>query len=298
MLSVQHNVPLAGYTTFGIGGSADYFVIASSQEEIQEAVTFAKEKGIPFFILGKGANILVGDKGFRGMVIKNEAKTANISGNTLYAESGAIIADLIELTCEKGLSGLEHFAGIPSSVGGALWQNLHFLNPQRTETVYIGGILEKAEILKTDKEPLTSETVGNTYFHFSYDFSSLHESRDVVLSATFVLTPKPKEEIQQTIAANLLWRSQKHPEHAENNSAGSVFKKIDKYGAGRLIEQVGLKGKQIGGAKISEKHANFIVNTGTASAQDVRELIALAQTTVKKELDLTLVPEISFIGEF
>ncbi|SRR5260221_2090900 len=333
-MQIQKDIVLAPYTTFHIGGPADYFVVAQSTNEIIEAVQFAKEKGIPFFILGQGANILVGDKGYRGLVIANRANKFQISNNPslrategsaaiseiassqaprnddssvlLTAESGATIQDLIAFATEQGLSGFEHFAGIPSSVGGALWQNLHFLNPERTETVFIGNILESAEILPSSSpkvDPsgrfnLTQKTVNKEFFHFSYDYSILHDSHDVILTATFRLTKKPKEEIQKIVDANIAWRKEKHPKDAEHKSAGSVFKKIEHHGAGRLIEQVGLKGHKIGGAQISDTHANFIINTGDAKASDVMQLIALIQTKIKDQLGLDMTPEISFVGEF
>src|SRR5262249_5999799 len=136
------------------------------------------------------------------------------------------------------------------------------------------------------------------YFQFGYDDSILHLRKDIVLSATFQLTPKDSLEIEGTIDANLKWREEKHPEGATHNSAGSVFKKIEGHGAGRLIEQVGLKGHHIGGAQISIKHANFIVNTGSATAKDVVDLIELVKVKVRGELGLEMQTEISLIGEF
>lgn len=294
---IKENIRLAPYTTFGIGGPADYFITASTQEEITKAVWWASEKKIQFFILGTGANILVADKGYRGLVIKNEAKNIVLNGSILTAESGAIIADLINYTQEKGLSGLEHFAGIPSSVGGALWQNLHFLSPDRSYTVYIGDVVTHAKIL-SPIQPSPIIMVDKDYFEFGYDYSKLHVSHDIVLEAIFSLTPEDPKVIKQRIEANLAWRQGKHPKDAVKKSAGSIFKKLDGYGAGRLIEQVGLKGKIIGGAKISDKHANFILNENNATAKDVRELIDLVQKTVKDKLNLEMQTEISFVGEF
>jgi len=320
-MDFQRNIILAPYTTFHIGGPADYFVVVKSQEEIIEAVKFAKEKKLKYFILGTGANILVGDKGFRGVVIKNEASAVTLSeakGLKKYSspsvqndivqltvDSGTTIEKLIKFTAEKGLSGLEHFAGIPSSVGGALWQNLHFLSPDRTKTVFIGDILEEAVIYSSSEQSESRSfrqartvNVSWDYFKFDYDYSILHDNNDIVLSATFNLIPEDPKIIQERIDTNLKWRKEKHPENAVNTSAGSIFKKIEGFGAGRLIEKAGLKGYQIGGAKISEKHANFIVNTGNARSQDVRELIELVKKTVKEKLGLDMQPEISFIGEF
>lgn len=293
-MQLEQNIILAPYTTFHIGGPADYFVRVQSLEELKEAVEWTKSNNQKFFILGKGANILMSDRGYRGLVIKNEAKEYEFAGNLLIAQSGCVIADLIELCKEQNLSGLEHFAGIPSTVGGALWQNLHFLSPDRSTTVYIADVLQSASILK---ENGNTEEVDKSYFEFGYDKSILHKTKDIVMSATFKLLPKNPDEIQKIITDNLQWRSEKHPKNATECSAGSVFKKIEGYGAGRLIEKVGLKGKQIGGAQISLTHANFIVNTGNATAQDVLDLIHLVIETVKKELNLQMEPEISLIGE-
>lgn len=294
-MEIKENVILAPYTTFGIGGPADYFVVVSSQEEIIEAVTFAHEKGLSFFVLGTGANILVGDKGFRGLVIKNETHKTVLEDTILTAESGAMVGDIISYTAEKGLSGFEHFAGIPSSIGGALWQNLHFLSSDRKNTVYIGDILVGAKVLKIDGMIMS---VNKDYFSFDYDYSSLHDNHDIVLEATFQLIHEEPKKIQETISANITWRAEKHPKGATGKSAGSVFKKIERHGAGRLIEQVGLKGKVIGGAKISEEHANFILNENNASAADVVALIDLVKQKVKEKFNLDMQPEISFVGEF
>lgn len=298
-MTTQEHVALAPFTTFHIGGPADYFTRVSSAGELVDAIDWAQENSVPFFVLGTGANILVGDKGFRGLVIKNEAHSVILSNREgssyLTAESGATIADLIDFTVEQGLSGFEHFAGIPSSVGGALWQNLHFLSADRDRTFFIAEIVESARILTESGD---IRQVGRDYFRFGYDNSILHQVKDVVLSANFVLTKEDTHELKKRVFSNLLWRKEKHPENATSCSAGSVFKKIEGYGAGRLIEQVGLKGKQIGGAKISEKHANFILNTGNATAFDVRQLISLVQETVQAKLGLRLETEISFVGEF
>jgi UDP-N-acetylmuramate dehydrogenase len=318
MIKIQKRVSLTQYTTFHIGGPADYFIVANSSQDIIAAVSWARSKGLPFFVLGLGANILVGDKGFRGLVIKNESKKASLRGVSLggapndvlmTAELGITIEELIHITSEKGLSGFEHFAGIPSTLGGALWQNLHFLSPDRKETVFIGEIVESAEILhchsgeeQSDNTRIDSGlariAVPGGYFKFGYDYSILHDTQDIVLSATLRLKKEDPKTTQERINANLLWRLEKHPEYAWRSSAGSVFKKIEGYGAGRLLESVGLKGFAIGGAKFSEKHANFIVNTGNAAASDIRTLIELAQKKVKEKFSLDLQTEISFVGEF
>ena len=293
--NLQRNIILAPYTTYKIGGPADYFIEAHSQEDLITAITLARRESIPYFLLGTGANILIGDKGFRGLVVYNRAANISIAKNTITAESGATIAELIQFTTEKGLSGLEHFAGIPSSVGGALWQNLHFLSPDRSRTMFIEEVLQSATVMMMDG---SVRQVGVDFFEFGYDDSILHHQEIIVLEATFALTPKSKEVIMHQAEENLPWRRARQPQLEEFPSCGSVFKKIEAVGAGRLIDQVGLKGKRIGGAKISEKHANFLVNTGNATAADVVNLATLAQQTVKSQLGYELEMEIRLVGEF
>jgi UDP-N-acetylmuramate dehydrogenase len=182
-------------------------------------------------------------------------------------------------------------------VGGAIWQNLHFLSPppERERTVFIEEVVESAVILSAEGEV---REVDCDYFRFGYDFSILHERPDIVLSVTFRLNPMPKEELRDTIRENLQWRDDRHPDLWLYPSAGSIFQKLEGIGAGRLIDQCGLKGHVLGGAQIFHKHANIIVNLGGATAADVRALIELAQSTVERELGHSLKPEIGFIGDF
>jgi UDP-N-acetylmuramate dehydrogenase len=292
---LEKNVRLAPYTTYQIGGPADLFVEVFSAEELVAAVKAARIEKIPYFVLGTGANILITDKGFRGLVIRNLATRIEfLSGNKVRAESGVTIAKLIEKTRDAGLSGLEHFVGIPSSVGGAIWQNLHFLAPDRKSTLYIEGVLDSAKILNDKDEVLA---VDPNFFQFGYDDSILHHQEVIVLEVTFQLTPKSSEEIQRQMDANQAWRNEKQPQLDEFASCGSVFKKIEGVGAGRLIDQAGLKGTRIGQAEISEKHANYIVNLGGASAKDVLDLIKLAQEKVREKTGYQIEPEIRVVGE-
>lgn len=292
---LQQNVTLAPYTTYQIGGPADYYLRAQSADELAATVRAARRAKISYFILGTGANILIGDKGFRGLVIHNQAAGYKSNGNLLSCESGAVMADLIKTTTAQGLSGLEHFAGIPSSIGGALRQNLHFLAPDRQSTYYIESIVRSAEILD---EANKLETVDKAFFEFGYDDSILHHRQLVVLRATFKLTPSSPEAMQKQSEANLVWRQVKQPQLDEYASCGSVFKKIEGVGAGRLIDQACLKGRQVGKAQVSPKHANYLINLGGATAKDVRGLISLIQAEVLKKTGYQLEPEISFIGEF
>jgi UDP-N-acetylmuramate dehydrogenase len=296
---IEVDVPLAPLTTFRIGGPADRLFHARTPNDLEDSILAARDLGIPYFLLGKGANVLVGDRGFRGLVIHCEV------GGTDFLADGRVRAgagvethpDLIEATVSRGLGGLHHFVGIPSTVGGAMWQNLHFLSPapERARTVFIEEVVESAEILSEEGE---RRTVDRAYFRFGYDYSILHERDDIVLTVDFKLTPAPPEELRRVMEENLAWRKDRHPDLTVLPSVGSIFQKIEGIGAGRLLDQCGLKGHAEGGAQIFSQHANIIVNRGDATASDVRALIDLAQTRVADELGYELVPEITFVGEF
>ncbi|HYG62442.1 MAG TPA: UDP-N-acetylmuramate dehydrogenase [Thermoanaerobaculia bacterium] len=297
---VRRGEILAPYTTFRIGGPADLFYEAENAEELARAILAAREHGAPFFLLGLGANILIGDRGFRGLVIRNRARGVEVrpAEGLVRAESGAVVwPDLIETAIAQGLSGLEHYVGIPSTVGGALWQNLHFLAPApaRERTMFIAEVTHEAEILTAEGE---RQTVGVDYFEFGYDQSILHHRPDVVLAATFQLTPEEPERMRRIVEENLQWRRERHPPLDTEPSAGSIFKKIQGIGAGRLIDECGLKGTAIGGAMVTPRHANIMINRGGATAADVRALIAHVQEVVERGTGYRLEPEISFVGEF
>ena len=290
--------PLAPYTTFRIGGPADLFFEAQSAEDLALALMSARRLGVPLFVLGLGANILVGDRGFRGIVIRNSARHFRFEDDgRVWTETGVIVADLIREAVRHNRSGLEHYVGIPSTVGGAIWQNLHFLSPgpERARTMFIEEVFESAELLAVDG---TRRTVDRAGMHFGYDDSVLHHSGEVALTATFRLEPGDPGTMHRVMQENLSWRGSRHPWLEYHPSAGSIFKKIEGLGAGRLIDQCGLKGYRIGDAQISHIHANIMVNLGRATAADVRALIAHAQRSVLEKFDARLEPEIGFIGEF
>lgn len=296
---IERDVPLAPLSTFRIGGPADLLYRARTPDELVCAIEAAREVGIPHFLLGKGANILVGDRGFRGLVIRSEVDGIDFLDDTSVRAGAGVetFPDLIDATVARGLGGLHHFVGIPSTVGGALWQNLHFLSPapERERTVFIEEILESADLYTEEGE---RKTVGVDYFEFGYDESVLHHRDDIVLSATFRLQPTPVDELRSVMRDNLEWRDDRHPDLWLYPCAGSIFQKIEGIGAGRLIDECGLKGHTHGGAGIFHKHANIIVNLGGATAADVRALIELAQSTVSRDKGYDLVPEIAFVGEF
>ena len=296
---IEHGVPLAPMTTFRIGGPADLLYRARDARELEAAVRAARELELPTFLLGTGANILVGDRGFRGLVIRNEARGVEfLDDRRVRAESGVIVFhDLIDATVARGLGGLHHFVGIPSTVGGAIWQNLHFLSPApaRERTVFVEEIVESCRLLTQEGE---TRSVGLDYLQFGYDYSVLHDRDDIVLDVTFRLQPEPREDLKRVMMENLAWRDERHPDLWLYPCAGSIFKKIEGVGAGRLIDQCGLKGHVHRNAQIFHKHANIIVNLGGATSADVRYLIELAQKTVKEQLGYELHTEIGMIGEF
>jgi UDP-N-acetylmuramate dehydrogenase len=295
---LRTNVPLAPFTTFKIGGPADMLYDVTAADDLANAVGAARAAGIPFFVLGLGANILIGDRGFRGLVIRNTAAHLEFpASNTIRAESGAIMADLIRVAVDRGLSGLEHYVGIPSTVGGAVWQNLHFLSPapDRERTMFIEEVTANVELLTAAGAKIA---VPGSEMQFGYDTSRLHHSGEIALAVTFSLAPGNRSAMQRVMQENLSWRGSRHPWLEHHPSAGSIFKKIEGVGAGRLIDQCGLKGYAIGGAQISHMHANIIVNTGGATAADVRALIAFAQKAVLDKFGQKLEAEIGFVGEF
>ncbi len=295
---LKRDVPLASHTSFRIGGPARLYFEATTPDALAIAVRAARALNIDYFILGRGANILIGDRGFPGLIIANRAAGIRIRGTRVTAASGAAVyPDLIDAAVGHGLSGLEHYVGIPSTVGGALWQNLHFLSPApaRERTMFIGEVLASAELLGADN---IRRTVDADYFQFGYDQSVLHARDDIVLGATFDLEPAPGATLARIMEENLRWRAERHPPAEREPSVGSIFRKIEGIGAGRLIDECGLKGLTCGAAQISPRHANIIVNRGGATAADVCALIMHAQRCVQAQTGYWLTPEVAFIGEF
>jgi UDP-N-acetylmuramate dehydrogenase len=298
---LRHNEPIGPYTTFRIGGPADLFFEATTADSLANAVLAARDLDVPYFVLGLGANILVGDRGFRGLMIRNAARRHEFRevGDQclLWTESGAVVKDLIQESVSRGWSGLEHYVGIPSTVGGAIWQNLHFLAPApaRERTMFIAEVFETCEILSEENE---RRVVDSGYVGFGYDDSVFHHRRDIILAASFRLVRADQAILHRIMQENLSWRGGKHPWLDWHPSAGSIFKKIEGVGAGRLVDQCGLKGFRQGDAQISHIHANIMVNLGRATAADVRQLIEIAQQAVEKQHGVHLEPEIGFIGEF
>jgi len=293
------NEPMALHTSFRIGGPADLYAVASSAQELVELVSLAREHGIPYLIIGRGTNILVSDRGIRGLVIENGAGAVKFEERdaTLYAESGALLRDLALESARRGLGGLEWAVGIPGSVGGAIVGNAGAYGG------YVSDVVRRVTALVADGEvrELAARELGFGYRTSRFKGQGMggkgvgERGREVILSAEFALRPEPVEVLMGKIADYTRRREAKQPTEP---SAGSVFKRTEQYPAGFLIEQAGLKGMRIGGAQISPKHANFIVNLGGAKASDVKALIDLTREAVYREFGIELELEIELVGEW
>jgi UDP-N-acetylmuramate dehydrogenase len=287
---IKKNVALADYTTFKIGGLAKYFYTAQNQEELLKAISLAKELKLPFFILGGGSNILVSDREFDGMVIKNQCFKFDIKDNMIFAEAGVVLATLVSLSMKNELAGLEWGAGIPGTVGGAIRGNAGAFGGA------IGDIVRDVEVFNTKTE--AKERLSKADCQFSYRESFFKKNNNlIILSAQLELlknNPQEAEENRQKIIDYLNNRQQTQP--LQFPSAGSIFKNPPDASAGQLIDQCGLKGKRINNVQISEKHANFIINLGQGQADDVRQLIEMAKKAVKDKFNIQLEEEIQYLG--
>ena len=296
--SLRRSIPLAPFTTFKIGGPADLLYEADTADDLAHAILTARQAQVPYFVLGLGANVLIADKGVRGLVIRNVATHSIFHDDgRLWVESGAVMSKLIPEAVRRGWSGLEHYVGIPSTVGGAIWQNLHFLSPapERERTMFIAEVFESADLLTEENE---RKTVDKAYMGFGYDDTVFHHRRDFALAATFKLERGDPNVMHRIMQENLSWRGSRHPWLEWHPSAGSIFKKIEGVGAGRLVDACGLKGFRIGDAQISHIHANIMVNLGEATSAEVIALVRHAQKAVKENSGHDLEPEINFVGEF
>lgn len=279
---LQKNKKLADYSTFGIGGEALFFLDVFTLEEMQEAFSFIQKEGIPYFILGRGSNILFDDRGFSGLVICNKIDFANYQHNCIEVGSGKSFVQLGRESVKKGLSGLEFAAGVPGSVGGAIFMNAS-ANGQELKNV-----LKKVCFLTLDGK---LQELKCQDLQFSYRKSIFQTMQGAVISANFELIFDEKALENQKIFLEKKQKSQP----LDAKSAGCVFRNLEKISAGAIIDQCGLKGKKIGGAVVSPIHANFIVNEGKATAKDVLALIALVQERVKEQTGQCLNLEIKYV---
>jgi UDP-N-acetylmuramate dehydrogenase len=286
---------LARYTTMRVGGPADLFAVAHNAFELRGLVRLARARAIPFLILGRGSNLVVADAGFRGLVIQARAEASRVEGDRYLADAGVPMARAATETQAAGLTGLEFGLAIPGTAGGAVWANA---GAHGAETA---TVLESATLLLGDG---AEATVPASELAFAYRHSRLKAANppgsenpaEIVLAAVFRLTPANPDEIKARLDDIRRWRREHQPLGIP--SAGSVFRNPEGDSAGRLVDELGLKGYRRGGAAVSEKHANFIVNDQKGSAADVRSVAEHVRAEVRRRAGIELVFEIEFAGDW
>ncbi len=289
---IQENVPLSGYTSARIGGPADVLVTIRSADEIAQAAQVLWELDLPFLLLGGGSNVLVSDKGVRGVTLLNRARAVKFDHQaeqpTVHAESGTTLNDIAQRAVRLGLSGLEWAASVPGSVGGALFGNAGAFGGEMAGNVRSIDILHRQQ----GRQSWPVEKM-----EYGYRTSLLKRTKPpaLILSATLTLVHGDAAEIQAKMASNSERRRKTQPPGA---SMGSMFKNPPQDKAGRLLEAAGLKGRRIGGAEISAQHANFFLNTDQTRAEDMKALLELAQKAVLEQFGVLLEPEIEIVGEW
>lgn len=306
---LRENVLLKDYTTFKIGGPAKYFFVAREKDDLIRAIETAKKFKLPVFILGGGSNLLISDKGFKGLVIKLQVTGCNTQGDKIFVFAGMSLTGLADFAAQNGFKGFEWSAGIPGTVGGAIFGNAQAFGDK------ISDLVESVEVL--DTKTLKIKKLSKKQCRFSLKNSVFKKNKNlVIISIVFYTQKDDKEKIKEKTKELLDYRKSHHP--ISFPSAGSTFvnpevkiknkkllekfpelieaNKIGVIRSGYLIEKVGLKGKKIGGAQISEQHANFIINLGNAKAKDVTALIGLAQKKVKEVFGVSLEEEVQFVG--
>ena len=286
---LKSDVILAPYTTFGIGGKADLFYRARTPDELVYAIGTAQKSKVNFLVLGGGSNLLVSDSGFRGLVIENVCRHVIIDQNTITCQSGTQLHRMVNEASNSSLAGLEFAAGIPGTVGGAIRGNAGAFGKA------VGDVLTQAVIL-TRKGQI--KEVDRNYFRFGYRDSILKRSEDTVLSASFKLEEKNKRLVKKQIAEylerrkkNLTWKEK---------SAGCYFKNIvrgsEKIPAGLLLDQIGAKGMQVGGIRVSDRHANILINVKHGKSADVKKLSSILKRMIKTKFNINLIEEVVYIS--
>ncbi len=298
---LQEHVSLKRFTAARIGGEADFMVIAGSSEELAESVRACWQASIPFIILGGGSNVLVADAGVRELVILNQAKKSVVSMDaqppSVWAESGANFGYLARKVAAHGLSGLEWAAGIPGTLGGAIYGNAGAHGSDMSTSLVVADILHLIPSNGSQPQAILREEWPANRFEYGYRASSLKRQpgRVVVLSAQLKVVHSTPEAVRAKIAE---FRAQRRTSQPSGASLGSIFKNPPGDYAGRLIEAAGLKGLQKGKAQVSQKHANFIVSQDSASASDYAELIRLVRERVLAKAGVRLELEIELVGEW
>lgn len=288
-LAIQENVPLAPLISFKVGGPARHFCEPASPAEFSEALAWAGRRGLPFFILGKGTNLVFSDTGYPGLVIYTGRSFHRIAwdGPRVTAQAGALLTTVVTQSVARGYAGIQNLAGIPGTVGGGVYINAGAFGQELKEVI--------TTVTSTTPEGVLV-TRANADCGFAYRHSNFFELGEIILEATLELAAGDAGALKAEMRETLRRRKDKQPLHLPN--AGSMFKRPPGQFAGVLIEQAGLKGFQVGGARISEKHANFTVNAGGATAQDIFDLTEEVIARVKAHSGTTLEREVIFMGEF
>ena len=290
-IKTSRDEPLARFTTMRVGGPADLFAEVRNLFELRGIVRFARSRDIPLFLIGRGSDLVISDRGVGGLVVLVRAAGVRVEEDRIVAEAGVQMAKLATESKKAGLSGLEFGLAIPGTVGGAVWANAG------AHGADVQGVLAEATVARADGEERLLEPAQ---LDMSYRETVLKHGLpgrpDVVLAATFRLAPADSDTITERLADIRRWRQEHQPNGQK--SAGSVFRNPDGDSAGRIIDELGLKERRVGGAIVSPKHANFIVNTGGARAADVRALAELVRETVRRERGLELAYEVEFVGDW
>lgn len=280
---------MSGHTTFRIGGPSDYFVMPSSAGEIKRIIALCLEQDVPYYIIGNGSNLLVADKGYRGVIIQifKNMKDIQVEGESIRAQAGALLSKVAAAAYEAGLEGFEFASGIPGTLGGAVRMNAGAYGGEMKQ------VLKSAEVLTPEGEVLTLPVEE---MKMGYRTSIVSRMDYVVLGAEIALREGNKEEIRAKMDELKEKRVSKQP--LEFGSAGSTFKRPEGYFAGKLIEDAGLRGFRVGNAQVSEKHCGFVINRGGATAREVAELMETVARRVEENSGVRLEPEVKKIGEF
>ena len=287
--NVLTDEPLKNHVTFRVGGAADYFVSPESAEEVQKIILLCKEVGMPYYILGNGSNLLVSDQGYRGVIIQIYKSMSEISvkGEFVTAQAGALLSAIAAKAAGESLAGFEFASGIPGTIGGAAVMNAGAYGGEMKD------VLEQVTVLTKEGELLT---IPREELNMGYRTSKVAKNQYIVLEVVIHLAHGEQEKIREKMNELKEKRTTKQP--LEYPSAGSTFKRPEGYFAGKLIEEAGLRGFQVGGAQVSEKHCGFVINKDNATASEVRELIRQVSERVKANSGVTLEPEVKMLGEF
>ena len=281
--------PMSRHTTFRVGGEAACMLLIHSEEELCKLIPYFKLIGQEYFILGNGSNLLVGDKGYQGIVLKLDKgmQEIQVEDTRIRVKAGALLSQTANLARDHGLTGMEFAAGIPGSIGGAVVMNAGAYEGEMKQ------IVESVRAMNTDGEILT---LDNDTMEFGYRTSVIRNRPFVVLEAVLTLQTGDVQAITARMEELAQLRRSKQP--LEYASAGSTFKRPEGYFAGKLIMDAGMRGYRIGGAQVADKHCGFIVNTGKATAADIKEVIEEVQARVKQRFHVDLEPEVVFLGDF